>query len=418
MIKHSKKILAVCFMLFLLFFIGLHLLISARGKDILIGKMEKAMNSKVEVGRIWTSLPFSIHIAQVKIEKIGYIKEIVLRPSFLSFLGNDFRLSALRIDSANIRLENSPVSALANTGIFGSMRELGVTKPSGVEAQSPSAQSGVSGAVKPQVNKENLSAIYINRLDIVNGVFNFVDKQKDGADIVIKVADLDIKAKKLKSTGAGYIVADLQINGKIPWGDGLGAGTIEAKGWFNYINKSMQATLRIKDIDAIYLYPYYSNWVDLEKARIEKAKLNFSSDIQGLNNNVVADCRLELAEIVRKPLQEGQEQERAARIADAVLDIFRSMNGGKIELNFTIRTKMDSPEFGFGDIKTAFEDKLAQGRRSSGMKPEDVLSIPLDLLEGTVKTVTQLSKAVIDGVIGVGREIKKAADGTLSKENK
>ena len=75
----------------------------------------------------------------------------------------------------------------------------------------------------------------------------------------------------------------------------------------------MQAALKIKDIDAIYLYPYYSMWVDLEKARIEKAKLNFSADINGLNNNVNVECHLELTDMVRKPLEPGQRRKPRLR---------------------------------------------------------------------------------------------------------
>ena len=69
----------------------------------------------------------------------------------------------------------------------------------------------------------------------------------------------------------------------------------------------MQASVDIRDIDGIYLYPYYANWVDLEGARIEKAKLNFSSKITGINNDVNAACHLALADIVRRPLAEEEE---------------------------------------------------------------------------------------------------------------
>jgi predicted nucleotidyltransferase len=69
---------------------------------------------------------------------------------------------------------------------------------------------------------------------------------------------------------------------------------------------------------------------------------------------------------------------------------------------------MDRPEFGFGDIKMAFEEKLTQGTKSKGINIEDILVLPAKLLQGTVKSATDLSKAVIDGTVAVGREITKA----------
>jgi len=179
----------------------------------------------------------------------------------------------------------------------------------------------------------------------------------------------------------------------------------------------MQATLKVEDIDGIYLYPYYSAWVDLEKARIEKAKLNFFSNIQGLNNDVIAQCRLELTDIVRRPRPPDEPQEKAARLTDAVLDKFRSLDEGKIVLEFPIKTKMDKPEFGFGEIKMAFEKKLAESTsKDRGIKPQEVLTFPAKLVEGTFKGATQLTTALIGGVISAGKEIEKAFEAAFRKE--
>jgi hypothetical protein len=161
--------------------------------------------------------------------------------------------------------------------------------------------------------------------------------------------------------------------------------------------------------------------VDLEKARIEKATLNFISTIHGLNNNVTADCHLELADIVRKPRspEDSPEREKAEQIADAVLDLFRAMNQGKIVLDFIIRTKMDRPEFGFKSVKSAFEEKLALASKANGsFQPQDLLMLPGKLLEGAVKGATDFSKAVIEGTFAVGNQLKKSVEDTFKKEPK
>ncbi|MCX5668509.1 MAG: hypothetical protein NTX89_00065, partial [Candidatus Omnitrophica bacterium] len=90
-----------------------------------------------------------------------------------------------------------------------------------------------------------------------------------------------------------------------------------------------------------------------------------------------------------------------------VLDMFKSMNQGKVVLDFVLHTKMDRPEFGFANIKSAFEGKLMQARSSAGLRPQDVLSWPGRWVRSGIKSGTDLSNAIIDGVFDLGNGIKK-----------
>jgi hypothetical protein len=247
----------------------------------------------------------------------------------------------------------------------------------------------------------------IKKINIKDGRLELLDRTigENGMKITVKDIYFDLDNLYLLPRS---VITNFELKAKVPWQDSGEEGKIEAEGWLNLFKKDMQATLKIEDIDGVALYPYYSKWVDLEKARIQKAKLNFSSEIQGLNNNVTANCHLELTDIVRRPLETEESEQKAARIADAVMEIFKVLNQGKIVLNFTIKTKMDRPEFGIGNIKMAFEEKLSQGAKSSGINIEDILVLPAKLLQGTVKGATDLSKAVIEGTVAVGREITKA----------
>jgi hypothetical protein len=202
----------------------------------------------------------------------------------------------------------------------------------------------------------------------------------------------------------------------LPWSETEEAGRIEADGWVNLFKKDMQATVNIQDIDGIYLYPYYSKWVDLEKARIEKAKLNLTSNIHGLDNDITANCHLELLDIVRKPRSPDEAKEKAEKIADAVIDIFRALNQGKIVLDFTIKTKMTKPQFGMGDVKSAVENKLTEATKGTSFQPEDALWFPMKILEGGVKSTAGVAKAFIDGSFAVGTELKRAVQGAFKRE--
>ena len=130
----------------------------------------------------------------------------------------------------------------------------------------------------------------------------------------------------------------------------------------------------------------------------------------------MAECHLELTDIVRTPRPEGEGHEKAEAIANAVLDIFRSLSGGKIILDFTIKTKMDKPQFGFGTIKSAVEDKLASSRKGSIFTAQDFLMLPATLLKGTVKGAADITKTMIEGAVAVGKEIRKGADDIFGEE--
>jgi len=179
-------------------------------------------------------------------------------------------------------------------------------------------------------------------------------------------------------------------------------GKIEARGWVNLFKKDMQVNVKVTDIDGVYLYPYYSTWVDLKKTRIESAKLNFTSDMKGTDNNLAAVCRLELTDIVFKQRQE-EEMSKADKIAQVVLGIFKALNQEKVIVNFTIKTKMTSPEFNFGYIKAAFEDKLREGMKYSRVNYADILKIPV---KSVGRTATDLTRAVFNGTFGLVKVFK------------
>ena len=76
-------------------------------------------------------------------------------------------------------------------------------------------------------------------------------------------------------------------------------------------------------------------------------------------------------------------------------------------MDFKVETKMNKPQFSFGNIKMAFESKLSQGR--GGIEPKDIVMLPGKLLEGAVKGGADMSKSVIEGIFAFGNAIKKAA---------
>jgi hypothetical protein len=338
---------------------------------------------------------FTLEASGLSIEGIGKVERISISPSLLYLLIGRLAFNKVVLIRPEITYERLVVQAK------------GTGPDTKIEvAQGPGADQMASGRIMPLLFK---------RLIVRSGKLNFVDHIAQPREIRVTIKDIDIDLSNF-CTYPTKAVMRFSLDGDIPWQQGVPDGRVTFKGWIDLYKRNMQADLAIENIDGIALYPYYATWVDLEKARIEKAKLNFKSNIKGIDNDITAACRLELTDIVRKPRPPEEPQEKAERLTDAVLDMFKSLNQGKVILDFTLHTKMDRPEFGFGNVKSAFEGKLRDARRGSGFKLEQALAMPGKAIESGVRGGLNLSRAVFDGVLAVGIEIKDALEGALRKE--
>lgn len=397
MIKLLIRLAIIGFAAFLILFTVAYIFVTFQGRSLIIKNLEAMTGKKVTIGYFELTPPFNLEIKGLKIEGMANLESIFIAPSLPYFLTGRVGLSRIIATRPEIIFERLP-EATANQDVAAAPK----TPPSVIPEQK-------------KAKKESNLRIVVKRLKIKEGKITFIDHTISQGPLKIIVKNIDFNLNNFSFFSSSRIT-NFDFRGSIPWQEGQEEGKILAEGWINFSKSNMQALLKIEDIDGIYLYPYYSNWVDLGKARIEKAKLNFTSNIQGLNNDVTAECRLELTNIARKPLEEGESQEKASKITDAVLDIFKALNQGRIVLDFTIRTKMNRPEFGFGNIKMAFEDKLAQGRKGNGINPQDVFILPGKIVEGTFKGIADLTAAVIGGTISAGKEVGKAVEGAFKKE--
>jgi len=399
------KIITVAILLFFILFSAAYVFVAFKGKSLIINHLESVTHKKVSIGYFNLTLPFNLEIQNLNVEGVAKVDKVFISPSFLHLL------------IGNIALNNTTI---IRPQAFFSRNPPAVTESS-TTATTATAAPPVKTTVSPDIRKIlNINfQLILKRFTVQDGRVDFIDNTAAAGPIKITVKDINIIITNL-CTFPTTAIANFSLKGNIPWQEGQTEGRIALEGWMNFAKRDMQATLKVQDIDGIYLYPYYSKWVDLEKARIEKAKLNFASNIQSLNNDLTANCHLELTDIVRKPRTAEESKEKAEKIADAVLDILRAMNQGKIMLDFNIRTKMNNPQFGFGDITSAFEEKVAKVRSSSssGLKPEYVLLLPEKVVEGGIRGATDITKAVIEGTFAVGNEFIKALRDSFRREPK
>ncbi len=395
--KKIEKALGLFIIILAIIFATVYLYLAIMGQAILTKELQDLTGRKVTIGYFSITPSLDIKIKGLDIQGLAKFKSISISPSIAGFIRGKLILKKLIFIEPEFLINKIPPEANETKAVKAGI-VLSITNVS-------------SGA-----RKDRPFPFGISRLSIKDGKITFIDQTVSPGSIKIVIQDINSTISNLYLYPSPAIT-DFQLKATIPWEDKGAQGKVELSGWLNSFKKDMRATLKISGIDAIYLHPYYSYWLkDLDQARIEKARLNFSSEIQGLDNNVSADCHVELVDMVRKPLELGQSEEKASKITNVVLDSFRTMDQGKVELNFTIKTKMDSPQFGFDNFKMAFEDKIARGRSVSGFKFQDTLAFPVKLMETGVKSFTDLSRAMIDGVFAIGNEIGKMGGEMLKKE--
>jgi len=369
-----------------------------KGKFILAHKLQAITGRKVSIGQLMLRPPLNLELKDLDIAGLAKIDYVYVSPSIPSLLTGKLALNKVRIIRPMITCER-------------------ILPPEQAAADSvPVLDKPLDKPKEPALSAAKSSLhLVIKSLKIRSGEIYFIDHTSDSRSVTVILKNIDVNLGNL-DTYPVDVVADFELNGRLPWQSGEPDGKIYLDGWLNSYKKDMLADLKIENIDAIAFYPYYSTWVDLEKARIEKAKLNFSSKIRGKNNDISAQCHLELADIVRKVRPPEETQQKAERLTDAVLDMFKAMNQGKVVLDFTLHTKMDRPEFGFANIKSAFEGKLMQAKASSGLSTGDVLLLPAKMLQSGIKSGTDLSRAVVDGVFALGNGLKKVFEDAMNKQ--
>ncbi|MFA4992733.1 MAG: DUF748 domain-containing protein [Candidatus Omnitrophota bacterium] len=376
--------------------------LTVKAKFMLADKLESAFGQKVTIGQLRLKPPLNLELVDLEVGDLVKIGYIYISPSIPKLLTGKLALNKVRIVRPRISCERrlpSPAPAATDS----------VVTPSNPETDKPKEVVPAPAAVNDSLK------LVIKSLKVRNGEIYFIDQIADSRNVTVMIKNIDINLRDLHTYPVD-VMASFDLSGRLPWQSGEPDGKIYLDGWMNPYKKNISANLRIEDIDAIAFYPYYSTWVDLEKARIDKAKLNFSSKIKGENNDISAQCHLELADIVRKARGPEEPQQKAERLTDAVLDMFKSMNQGKVVLDFTLHTKMDHPQFGFENIKSAFEGKLMEARTSSGLRPQDMLLWPGKMLQSGIKGGSDLTKAAVDGVFAIGNGLKKFFEDAINSQ--
>ena len=397
MLKFLKILLFLLVLVLLSAAVGLHVFINKEGKRLVEAKLEQTFKRKVTVGSAHTSFPFDLVVRNVVIKDVLTIDRAVARGGLFDIFSGNFVLDHLLISGATLNLvkhqEKPPAPAVSGEGA--------------AVAVAPQTRETV---VCPLV----IPRILLRKVIITNSTLNLIDWGVTDAGLKVTVTNVDAQVENVNLPVTGSGVSTISLRGIIPWENMTEKGKVKLEGWVDLFKKDMRASLTLQDIDGLYFYPYFSGWIDAEKAKISKAKLNFESQMTGLNNDVTMDCHLELTDVQMKPRSEGESEDRAEKITNVVLGLLKSMNQGKIAIDFKVLTKMDSPKFGYGVIQSAFNSKIQECIKAEDLRPS-LVKLPARIVSGVFKTAADLTRSVINGTVGIGEVIGKTLQASFSR---
>ncbi|MFA6216994.1 MAG: DUF748 domain-containing protein [Candidatus Omnitrophota bacterium] len=412
----SAKIFWVILIFLVILYSAAYLFINIKGRAFIIKEAQRFTGKQVRIDHVTLIPPYNLKLKGIVIKDLIRADSLYISPSILFSLNGTLTLNEVKIVRPETAFEKMPSAA-------------SVVLPAGATAQTTQAlpldkQSEVlqevitvPAKVETPASKTPHLRVIIKHLTVENGELRLTDRSIGEEVLKILVREINLDATNVCLFPESAIT-NFYLKASIPWSNAKQEGNVEAEGWVNFFKKDMQAIFKVKDIDGIHFAPYYSGWFNLEKSHIEKANLNFTSTMNALHNDLTAACHFELTEVEFRKRASDEQPEKTEKFASLVLGIFKALGQGNIVLDFTVKTKMDNPQFSFGDIKMAVEDKISKAREASGIKPEDVAAIPGKLLEGTVKGATDLTRGVISGTLGVGKELKDAVEAAFRREPK
>ncbi len=312
--KIIVKILIVVLAVLTIFILILGIFISFYGRQVLTSQIEKNLKRKVKIEKVAFSPPLSVTLTGLSVENLLTAQEVSFSPNLLGLLAGRVILDNLRFVKPVITLEY-----LADG-------KLNLPK------------SELKGKVPP---------LLATALIIEDGTLIFSDKKisPEGYKTILKSLDLKIyKAGLLPlSLRFGYKVSAIFVDPK-----DRKLGNVRGSGWVDFGPKDMDGDLRISGLDVTYFEPYYGNFISEKK--LLAANLDFVSEMSAKRNDLVAQCHLEISDLVYLKEEPNKEESKIPDFFTSALDLFTNSQG-KISLDFTVKTKLDNPRLIISKLK-------------------------------------------------------------------
>jgi len=302
--KKFKVIIWILAVFLIIFFVAA-ILVALYAPKIIEQQIQQNLKLNVRISKVSLSLPFTVTLTKIEVADFASIKGISLSPNLIALLFGKVVIHGLTIVDPVINLVQSQDGKL----------NLPVLEQKG----------------KPP-------AVYLTSLNVKNGKIIFTDRKVRSEGLKFIVNKLNIKVAKV-SMPITSLATNFNINAELLNYKGDVFGSIDFGGWLDYLERDMDAELKIKNLDIANFAPYYGNFISNKP--ISSAMVNSNSTFKSDHNALEIVTDFNLSKIVYEKT-ETEETQPVFDLVNKTLDIFTDADGS-LRLQFKIETQMDKP---------------------------------------------------------------------------
>ncbi|MFA5089841.1 MAG: DUF748 domain-containing protein [Candidatus Omnitrophota bacterium] len=353
MVPKRSKILVIVFASVFLLFISLGILVSFFGPRFVEGQIENSLNTPATLGGVSLGFPLSITLKDIRVGSILRAEMISLSPSLLGLFSGRIVINRLLIVKPVINIEQYPDGAL------------NLPKPAKAKGKAPQ--------------------VLLASLLVKDGMFIFTDRKVTAEVYKIIAEHINLDVSKASLSPASLKIK-IKASAELADPQGRKLGAVSASGWIDPIAQNMDGNLQIKELDAVYFSPYYGNLISQRK--LLSAKVNLKADLKAKDNDLNAQCHLELFDLV---YAQPKAEEAAAnlQLMEKTLDLFIDEQG-RLKLDFSLNTKFDNPKLTSSEIRNIILQ--AAIKNIASQPPEKIIEKAAD----TIKMFKDFGKEMKD----------------------
>lgn len=302
-----------------------YLVAISKAKTHISNVIEERLNRQASIGSVTVGLPLNLQIDNLRLfektndtkaQEFFYAERLSIMPSILPLFARRLVIRELRVDHPRIIVVKGEDGKYNFLDFF--------------EKESNVAQKDV------KYKKGGGGFLILSALNISNGSIKYIDRQiaREGEGILMDSVNINIDRLIFPLTP---MRTNFGASAEIPYRQGSAKGRVRLNGWIDINKKDMDAKLQLDGLEIQHLKPYLKAH---RTANIESGTIYFNSDIVAKNNDLIAECKLNIKDIDFTSEPDGLKLFGIP--ISALTDIIKDERK-ELALDFTIKTELDKP---------------------------------------------------------------------------
>lgn len=313
--KAFAKILVGIFIIIWILIAACYIYIKLNGRQWVITTLTQVFEQPVQLKDIHFLFPLGARITDLNVGEILQAKDVQLQIGLPDLLHKRFHLLLLNLSEPVMTIQRKADSKV----IFGN--SIPPASASVVKAPALSlAENTDAGSPKNSVPSPQKSLnLLVDYLLVTKGEIKFLDYSR-GKNFQLTLRDINLKVQNaavpIQSVNTKFDLSAVLFKEDLPFS----GSRLQARGWANFFEKDMQATLDVIEPDG---------------------KVGLSARLAAKNNDMAVDGKVHITNLISKAKVTPDEQ---ASLKGLIFSSLQS-SGVEIAANFHSQTKMDDIQF-------------------------------------------------------------------------